>query len=249
MKKIATFLLIVISLNSCKKEETKNTSTSGSDLTNCKITRYYDVNNETKITYNSSGKVSKIEEFEENVLTNTFTYTYELGKASYVNSTGREKGEYILDSKGRATGSSITYYQGQDPTTATSGEFTYYKYNSDGNLIERKTEYLSQSGTTTYTTTYLWTNGNLTKEIEVSSSNTTNITEYEYYTDKVNSLGATDAILEFTGVQSKNLQKDGETGETIVSFTYEFNSSGKPTKIIFDEDGELGVINLEMICP
>ncbi|MFY8019654.1 MAG: hypothetical protein ACOVP1_00600 [Bacteroidia bacterium] len=239
--------------NACKKAETTTSNTNNyPDLTGCKVTRFYDVTNETKISYNANGTIAKVEEYEAGSLYNTNTYTYETGKVSYVNTSGREKGEYLLDSKGRATSSAIIYYQAQDPTTATSGVMATYKYNADGNLIEKQEEYNSQSGKTSYLTTYQWTNGNLTSEIEVSSNNNTYITNYEYYMDKSNALGATDAAMDFTGVQSKNLvkaHKDGKNGSTIVSFTYDFNSSGKPTKVIFDEDGTKGEINLEMICP
>lgn len=253
IKSLALFLLFGLSFQSCKKEETKSTDTIGyPDLTGCKVTRFYEGDGDTRITYNSNGTIAKIEEYQSGELMNTNTYTYETGMARYSNTSGREKGEYVLNSSGRVTSSIIIYYQAQDPTTATSGVMTTYKYNSTGNLIEKQDEYNSSAGKTNYLTTYTWNNGNLTKEIEVSSINTTNIIDYEYYTDKSNALGGTDAAIDFTGIQSKNLpksQKDGETGLTIVNFTYEFNSSGKPTKLIYEEDGNKDEINLEMTCP
>jgi hypothetical protein len=251
LKTLVIFLTIGITQNACKKAETTTTS-NYPDLTGCKVTVYSDATSETKISYNSNGTVSKIEEYEVGTLFNTNTYTYEPGKASYVNTSGREKGEYVLDSKGRATSSAIIYYQGQDPSTATSGIISTYKYNSAGNLVEKKEDYSSQSGTTSYLKTYQWTNGNMTTEIEVSSNNTSSVTNYEYYTDKSNAMSFTESAIEFTGVASKNLiktSKEGKTGAVITSFSYEFNSAGKPTKIIFDEDGAKSELNLELTCP
>ncbi|MFY8108990.1 MAG: hypothetical protein ACOVO9_08360 [Bacteroidia bacterium] len=253
IKSIALLLLFALSFQSCKKEETKSTNTPGyPDLTGCKVTRFYEGDGDTRITYNANGTIAKIEEYQSGELMNTNTYTYETGMARYSNTSGREKGDYVLNSSGRVTSSIIVYYQAQDPTTATSGVMTTYKYNSDGNLIEKQDEYNSSAGKTNYLTTYTWNNGNLMKEVEIGNNNNINIIEYEYYTDKSNALAGTDAAMDFTGVQSKNLpksQKDGESGLTIVNFTYEFNSSGKPTKLIYEEDGNKDEINLEMTCP
>ena len=252
LKVFAILLAFGLGLQSCKKEENVNTTASYPDLTGCKVTRFYDTENETKITYNANGTIAKVEEFSLGSLSDTKNYTYQANKVNYEAAGGREKGEYTLDANGRAISSSIIYYNAQDPTVATSGVMSTYKYNSAGNLIEKQEEYNSQAGKTSYLTTYLWSDGNISTEIEVGSNNTTYTTNYEYYTDKSNSLAGTDAAMDFTGVQSKNLikaHKNGKDGSTIVSFTYDFNSSGKPTKIIFDEDGTKGEINLEMTCP
>lgn len=245
---LACILLLAVGLNSCKKESSTTTA-NYPDFSNCKVNRLYDATSEQKFTYNAEGKISKIEEFELGTLNSTLTYTHTSSSVSYESETGREKGNYVLDANGRAVSSAITYYQDMDPTKATSGVISSYKYNGAGNLIESNVAYSSQAGTTNYLNTYTWANGNLKSEISVSSSGSTSITNYEYYTDKSNALGKTQMLQDFTGVPSKNLLKkeiDGEDGSLKASYTYEFNSSGKPTKIIIDGFDEM---NIELSCP
>lgn len=232
---LAFILLLAVGLNSCNKEN--STTANYPDFSNCKVNRLYDATSEQKFTYNVDGKISKIEEFESGSLTSALTYTHSGSSVSYESETGREKGNYELDANGRAVSSTITYYRDMDPTKATSGVISTYKYNAAGNLIESNEAYSSQAGTTNYLNTYTWANGNLKSEISVSSLGSSTITNFEYYTDKSNALGKTQTLTDFTGVPSKNLLKkqiDGKDGSQIASFTYGFNSSGKPIKIIQD---------------
>jgi len=245
-------ILLLLGSYSCKKENSSDSNTNYPDFTNCKVTRFYDDSYEQKFTYNAEGKISKIEESESGSLSSTFTYTYGNSEVNYESATGREKGNYVLNAKGYVVSSTITYYQDMDPTKATSGKISTYKYNDAGNLIDRNDSYSSQSGTTNWLNTYTWANGNLMTEISVSNFGSINITNYEYYTDKSNALGKTQTLTDFIGVPSKNLlkaEKDGEDGSLIIWYSYEFNSSGKPTKIITNEMGSPNIMNLELSCP
>ncbi|MCK6611134.1 MAG: hypothetical protein L6Q78_08835 [Bacteroidia bacterium] len=251
---IAVVMTLSFGFNSCKKEESKSSS-SLPDFSACKPTKIISGSEEIRFSYNADGKLSKYEGFEVGGSTplDGYYYTYSGNKVDYTNKSGREKGTYTLNSSGNATSLDVTYYNSQDPTQATSTTSESYKYNADGNLVERVVRYASASGQSVYTYSYIWADGNQVIETMVSNSGSTSSTTNEYYTDKSNSLNFISQVMEFTGKGSKNLiklSKETGNGALISKYSYEFDSSGRVKKVIVeDETGETDTTELEMTCP
>ncbi|MFY8108573.1 MAG: hypothetical protein ACOVO9_06260 [Bacteroidia bacterium] len=254
IRAIAIFFIIGFSFNSCKKDIKIINKSNYLDLSGCKVSRFYDEDGGQRYFYDSSGRISKVEHFGQNNIDNTVIFSYESGKAYFSNPTGGEKAEYFLDSASKAIKSSLKHYGWPDTSQIVSTEITFYKYNSDGNLIEKKIDFKWEGDTIidSKTYTYLWNNGNMIKETFRNNIGTS-IKNYDYYLDKSNPWIATLSDLQFTGVQSKNLLKTiiyDETGFVFARYTYQFSTDGKPIKIIYDfDDGNYSAMNLEITCP
>jgi hypothetical protein len=254
IKSIALFLAIGLSFQACKKDIKIINKSNYLDLSGCKVSRFYDEDGGQRYFYDSSGRISKVEFYGNNVIHFINIFSYEPGKAYYVDPRGGEKGEYFLDSTGKALKSTITHYEWPDSIKPSNYEHTYYKYNSDGNLTEKRIDFNWEGDTIidSKTYTYLWNNGNMIKETFRNNIGTS-IKNYDYYLDKSNPWIATLSDLQFTGVQSKNLLKTiiyDETGFVFARYTYQFSTDGKPIKIIYDfDDGNYRAMNLEITCP
>jgi hypothetical protein len=253
IKSIVLYLTIALSFQACKKDVKIIIKSNYLDLSNCKLIRLYDENGGQRYIYNSSGRISKVEHYGKSNIDITINFSYESGKAYYTYQGGVEKGEFFLDSTGKAIKSLVKHFDWPDTSKIVSTELTFYKYNSFGNLIEKKIDFNWEGDTIidTKTYTYLWNNGNMIKET-FSNNLGTSVKIYDYYLDKSNPWIATLSDLQFTGVQSKNLLKSiiyDETGFVFVRYTYQFSADGKPIKIIYDDDtGEYRASNLEISC-
>lgn len=259
MKKLNIKLLLLVSLFtiiSCSKDNDSATPTSNvTDLTGCKVLSITNDNYQTVYAYNSNGSINTITEYyttDPTTPVEVYTYTHASGTITYTNKSGREKGSYTINATGKVTSSNITYYNGPDPTTATSGVMTSYEYNANGNLTKRTVTSASSSGSFTTTYTYIWADGNITNEISVSQSGGTSNTSYTYYTDKSNAFSSLTSLTEFTGPDSKNLIKTSSnsiTGSLNESYTYEFDAGGKPIKTIVTDNSNTYNISATFQCP
>lgn len=261
MKKLNIKLLLVVSLFtfiSCSKDDDSATpNTTVTDLTGCKVLSMTNDNYKTVYAYNSNGSINTITEYytsDPTTPVEVYTYTHSSGTITYTNKSGREQGSYTINANGRVTTSNITYYNGPDPTTATSGLMTSYEYNASGYLTKRTVTSASASGSFTTTYTYIWTNGNISNEISVSQSGSTSNTAYTYYTDKSNAFSSLTSLTEFTGPDSKNLVKassDLSSGSLQESYTYEFDANGKPIKTIVTDNSTSNTYNITSTfdCP
>ena len=230
MKKlILSATVLVMVFVGCKKEDTNKTNTtSNSVVSTPKILKEYEYNilndsiilDSSIITYSYDNKGRLATKKEDNY---TESYTYvsanliNVSRLHYKNDVSIDSWEYsiILDSKGLA----IKHYVSEKDTL-----FLYFtpegflKGNKNSNVLEVL-------------------DGNVLK---VGKEETTT---YEYYLDKINTIGNDNRGMSFMGKDSKNLVKTVKyTGTTVntvskmkrstsdYSYTYEFDSKNRVVK-------------------
>ncbi len=247
---IALFFVIAVGFQSCKKElKSINSKSDQVDISGCKVTRHYNEVSGEKYIYDSIGRILTIEVSFEGEIYGATNYSYEPGKVKYVISYSHEKGEHILDSTGKVIKSTILYYKWDDTINVKYYENLYYKYNSNGNLIEKEWVVFGRGDSIVRTSSvqYLWENGNMISTIFKIPGADPSITIFDYYTDKENFWAATKSAVEFTGVQSKNLFKSNtnvQTGVVNPTYFYQFSSNGMPLVM----DYGFRIMNLEFDC-
>lgn len=177
--------------------------------------------------YTGSQIIEKI--YEENVLEETITYTLTGGLPSTSTSTYKDTVTKTQADSGQ-TPVTRTYIQ----TIVTAGK---YQHNSEGYLTQKiSTETITSTepgfGTQIFrdTTTYTYQNGNLATE-RYSSLTSREITTYEYYTDKLNSVPANEFIL--TKSNKNPVKKrtsvytyQGGSSTSTANYTYEYTPEG-----------------------
>lgn len=259
MKKLSINIFLIIglfSILSCSKDDDNSTpSSTATDLTGCKVISITNDNYKTVYAYNTNGTIKNITEYYTSDTTSPveiYTYTHNSGTITYVNKSGRERGNYTINAVGKVTSSTINYYNGQDPTVATSGVMTSYEYDANGYLNRRILTSASASGSSTTTYSYIWMNGNIANEISVNQGGSTSNTAYTYYTDKSNAFSSLTSLTEFTGPDSKNLVKsttNAITGSAMDSYSYEFDASGKPVKTTVTDNSNTYTFTSIFMCP
>lgn len=185
---------------------------------------------EERIEYNANGFPSKrtIVAEEDGSILNELIFSYSGNKATYETKNGKQKGEYQLDDKGRATQEIISNYDSDGKLM--NRLISKRTYSAEGYLIKEEVQVPLFGG---YENVNSWENGNLIKSVLTYSDGSSSTSNYEYYTDKTNQLESIHSRIEFKGTAPKNLIKselDGETGKVVRTYVYEYDAAGKPKK-------------------
>jgi hypothetical protein len=171
------------------------------------------------LEYNSDGKLSKT--VESGMTNYTTTYTY-LGIT--INVIGdisqteiKDIGIYSLNSQG--------YVSNITGTNGNSNYVIIYEYDKSGYC----TKETYSSDNIIEITTYTYANGNMTSTTLMSGT-MSNTTTYEYYTDKDNTLDYAHRGIIFMGKSNKNLIKKATIGNSIITYTYDYDQDNYVTK-------------------
>lgn len=235
MKTTGLFLLalaMMVSFFSCKKDKDENPSPTPTvtipkiktitDSTTNEIDTYY---------YNNSGKIIKVK-YSDNSY-DTVIYTNNKVHFKFFNELNQLAGELLLNlnANGLATNGWFLNYGSKvnksvfskilvNPSSVKTNDTMYYtfQYNSNGYLTQQTITYNNINNT--YTFNYD-SNGNLS-----SISSNSNTTTYEYFTDKINTIGDHNKGVTYFGKQSKNLIKSSTTNNTYtVYYSYEISNN------------------------
>ncbi len=237
MKKLSLFaaILAMLIFSGCSETATTPTST----VKTCFVQKVlYSDSSSYTYTYDASNRVSS----------NTFIQDTRVSKTDYNNngktvlatSNGMLVQTYYLNNKGFAD-SLLTDIQG-----------FYLKeintYNSEGLKINTVSKSKYMNTNMTDTTTYQYVNGNLSKEI-FSDGNYTLITDFEYYTDKINYSKKSNEAQDFTN-DNVNLRKKATTNSgNVTNYAYEFDADGKVLKQITTfSGGDISSKTFTWIC-
>jgi hypothetical protein len=225
MKKI-TLILIGLTLlagTSCKKDKTEEPTPTPS-ATVCLITKEAnDDGSYTNNTYNSNNQIIASNSYNaSDSSSEDLTWTYVGNKVTVTGGMGGAVQNLYLNSKGLIDSGrvslsglaelyiQITYNAAGEPITeATSGEIF-------GNPFEQ-------------TTTIEFTNGNRTKET-LDDGTTTDVTTYEYYTDKLNLSAKSEEAATLMHSNKNLLKRMTNSDGSYTAYTYEFDANGKVTK-------------------
>jgi hypothetical protein len=177
------------------------------------------------ITYNNSGKVSKVSSGES---VSNFEYAgNRITKTSTVSGVLRERKIIAVNGAGLATN-----VRTEDMDGTGNWRNEAYQYNGE----EVSSAVLSYSGTTyTNTVTYTWQNHNM---VEVKNSISPAVLELQYYTDKPtqdgdNSLSLHKFLLGYEVFRCRNLLKS--SGGMV--YQYDFDTEGKIVAVEYTEPG------------
>lgn len=235
-------LIIIICcclLFSCKKnDDTAGNNTTPNVALNCRITRIEtDASNYTAYTYDASERITEINIVTDDIF-KTSVYNYGNTPKVMITAPGSaEVTEITLDSNGNAKSRLTSYYTNPDLETVFSLKNINYVYNAEGYLIRADMVSGDKNGNifSSSTTSYTWTDGNLTLEAFLQSptdpGSRPSITTYTYYSDKPNAFAFMEKLSDFTGKKSKNLLKSTIQQNDTSSFSYVFNASGTPVKM------------------
>jgi hypothetical protein len=234
-------------LNSCKKD--KKDAQAGAfvpTITNFpKIKTYTDSSDSYLVTlsYNSAGKL--IKEVLNDGEYADILYTSNQVTVNAYDSTGilEYTGVYTLNSSGLATtliGTDFDYKKEvhfskffpflKKRNTKSSVDTINYNYDINGYMIKKI--YINSGNNDT--TIYNYVNGN--EAFQISSFDTTS---FEYFTDKINTIGFQNMGITFLGKQNINLIKtetDSYPGE---NYTYMFDAKSRVTKKLFWSNGHI----------
>lgn len=237
MKGLSGGILMYVLFTACNKDEVPAATSPG-----CKVSSITMNSFQIKMSYSPAGYLTGTSLSESDIVRDYYTYTYPNGQVL-------ERG-YSKDSVQRSI---CTYTIGANGYASQSvnlvganTDSTFYTYNADGYLISlRSVSYISSNGKLTLsssqTTTYTITNGNKVKEAIVSTGtddifNFNSEVVYEYYADKTGYSGLFNDY-DFLGKNSASLIKktttknsSGQTSST--DYTYEFDATGKPVKVL-----------------
>ena len=211
----------------CKKDNTDLGSSSGTKIKT--ETMYYgtQIEYDRQYIYNSNEQCTKIIDADNSYATFEYSnklYTKKYFKADGTANPNRKDEIYNIGSNGLVSSMS-----------SDNIHYTTYTYDTNGILLLSS----YSSGNWTNEVKYTITDGNLIKQTKknVTIYNnteyiTTDTTTYEYLTDKTNTIGSNAHGTSYFGVDSKNLiSKEISSNGTIMSYEYEFNNSGKVTKL------------------
>jgi hypothetical protein len=216
---------------SCKKDSTNTTDNGGGG--NAAQTCLVTVLDDGSIVYDAQNRITSLKSEGQSA-----TYTYSGNKAivAIIGDSMTINAEYTLNTSNYPTsGKFVTSYMGIPITI----NFTY-TYDSEGHCTKSKQSLAFFGQEMNSIVDYEYTNGNLTKETayDEASPEEKDVTTYTYFTDKSDSRALSMSktyVIDVQGKGSKNLIKqsvtlDTEGNETVVNYTYEYDSTGKVTK-------------------
>lgn len=227
MKKIVLMLFVAswaFVQMSCSKDSTSSTTSTTPTVDNCLVTKITDqaTTESTTITYDANKRmISSLNDSMGKTMAYNLTWTdTTTGTIEVVsNGTATTGGIFYVNKSGYPTRVSLGI--------ATNGYIVQNTYNSDGTA--KTTEItLNLDAQTSYkfTTTYEYSGGNLVKTTTTNSVNPTasDITEFTYYTDKLDNRAKSKAKnifnLDEPGIGSKNLVKTKVSGGVTTTYTY-----------------------------
>lgn len=229
---VATAFILLVS-PSCKKS---------SSSPSCQLVTVTDQYNSTtttiNIAYNNDGKISTIQNTGSSPYTKVFTYSGNLLMITTKNgSTVTSTDSVVFNSDGL-----ITYSMIKDASSNKS----VYIYTYSGTQILKST-YQYNAGAIT-TTTYTFTNGDLT-----GSSDGTSTAVYNYYTDKTLADGdylKLVQLINYGGLYVKNahLIKGFQQGSTVENFNYTFDNTGKITAVTATTGSNIENVTYQYTC-
>jgi hypothetical protein len=229
MKKIVLMLFVAswaFVQMSCSKDSSNSNSTTTPTPTvdNCLVTKVTDqaTSESTTITYDANKRMlsqlndSMGKTFAYNLTwTDAFTGTIEVKS----NGTTTNGGTFYVNNSGYPTRVTIG--------NQTQGYIVQNTYNSDGTAKTTEiTLNLNAQTSVSLTTNYEYSGGNLVKTTSTNTADpaAVDITEYTYYTDKLDNRAKSKAKnifnLEEPGVGSKNLVKTKVTSSGTTTYTY-----------------------------
>ena len=221
-KLITTLICLSLIVPSCKKSSDDNPSVETPSNSNKLSIINMDGSPFISVEYNSSGKVSKIitAPGSTNPLVRSFEYN---GAAVTIKYSGASLGN--TDTEVYTIGSNS--FASRMIATDTSGlkDTTDYEYDTNGYLITETTR--------THVYSYSISGENIISE---TKSSTGSVTQYEYYSDKINPTSfdypfpSVQNIAGLLGKASKNLLKKTSNSAYIDDISYEFDSEGNVTK-------------------
>lgn len=248
--------IIAITFSSCEKDENDNpepsaTTAEGSAIIagskSCLMSKLtYDDGEYETIEYDSKSRPVKINYFDDGKSEGYAKITYtatEVVMEYYDDKNVKEESyTYKLGSNGYVSSSSNIYTYTDRGFTVTITSTSTNTHNSDGYIVKEEHTAVSTStqpgfvgSTDKSSTTYTYSNGNLTTAQYVSNGTTTS-TAYEYDMDKINNLPVSDdEVFDFLrGKKSKNLLKKetytSTSSSDVSSYTYAFNPDGLVSK-------------------
>jgi len=195
-----------------------------------------------QMTYSAAGYLTGTSLSESGNVRDYYTYTYSNGQVL-------ERGF----SKDSVQTSVCTYTIGSNGYASQSVnviganiDSAFYTYNAEGYLTGlRSVSYIGSNGaltlSSTYTKTYTITNGNKVKEVTVSTGTAPELNFnaeviYEYYTDKTGYSGLFNEYdfmgKNYVSLVKKTTTKNNGGSANSIDYTYEFDASGKPTKVL-----------------
>jgi len=205
------------------------------------------ISDATSYEYDNDARLLKLKSLDNSYSTADYSTTMII--ITYYNADGtldaNQTEQINLDSKGLAT--SIIYTSTKKSAAlnkphlfkySTNGNTTYSTtYNTDGFILTRTIATPDYTNIVNHTIT----NDNVTKEDEVytpkGGTSSTYSFAYEYYTDKINTIGMYNTGIYYNGKDNKNLYKkktviSGSTSYILNNYEYEFDGKGRVSKII-----------------
>lgn len=264
MKKLRLFVMlfatVAVGLIGCEKggnDTEKDTEVGGEIITpggkSCLLTKIEEEDDDyyESYEYDNQKRVVKVRTFDGTEPDGYYTYTYTgsqiIEKEFNENDTESDEITIYTVSNGVVTGSTSTETSSDNGHTTTYVYTETYEHNSSGYLIKKTTvnrTTSNQPGFTsqesTGTTTYTYTDGNLTKEVETYANGNytqTYTTTYEYDLNIANTLIVDDNLL--ISKPNKNVVKkrtetstsQGAESNTYVStYAYVLNADKLITK-------------------
>jgi hypothetical protein len=237
MLKLTLRYLLILSFAvyfvSCADEKDNNSANS-QDFSKCNVeTQIF--SNGIKYVYSySNNRISKISMYDIGATEpyTEFEYTYTDNEVTYRNTSGREIGTISIGTNGLASQKSVTFYQAQDPTQATSALNESYVYDANNQLTQKSVSSSSQSGSTSYQYSYVWSDGNKVRSTYSSSSGPI-VDSLVYDISKNNPLINFYNLIHFTGISTKHLPIATyalSNGELKENYTYEISIDNKTFK-------------------
>ena len=227
MKKIVLMLFVAswaFVQMSCSKDSTSSSTTTTPTVDNCLVTKMMDpsTTESTTFTYDASKRmISSLNDSMGKTMTYNFNWTdANTGTIEVLsNGTYTTGGTFYVNNSGYPTLVTVG--------TATQGYKIQNQYNTDGTAKTTVITLNFDAQTSIVLTTgYEYSGGNLVKTTSTNSFDPANseITEYTYFTDKVDNRAKSKAksiiATEEPGVGSKNLVKTKVTNGNTTSYTY-----------------------------
>jgi len=156
-------------------------------------------------------------------------------KTYYVDNVLEYVETYTLNVQNLAVSYACTDASGSNYSLAGMGDHEKYFYNDQG----QRTKTISYNGLQVDTTLDFYENNNLTMVVlHVHNPGTPQDTSnYEYYTDQLNTIGQQNYGITFLGSSSKNLMKIMTDQMGTYKMAYEFDSQNRVTKQTISENG------------
>ena len=233
LAKLFPLMLVFLGVIACSKKDDNSSTGNTLDFNLCAVeTQLFPDGSKKMFTYTEAKTVSKILLYDD-VGTEPYdelTYTYTGSTVTFTNKSGREKGTVTLGTNGLASDKSITYYQAQDPTQATSNTSESYEYDANNKLTKKSITSSSPGGSFSAQNTYVWSNGNIVKIITTGSGTPVVTDSIAYDLLRTNPLSSFDNSVKFTGYGTKNLPVkvyELNTGSIKETIAYDINTEAK----------------------